>query len=78
MNGKNKKYTKGGRMKLFYTYKDIMRLFNYSKSKSYDIIREINTKLNNQGLRTEKGRVLVKAFEETYGIERGGGNEKNN
>nr|DAI13209.1 MAG TPA: protein of unknown function (DUF3173) [Caudoviricetes sp.] len=65
-------------MKLFYTYKDIMRLFNYSKSKSYDIIREINTKLNNQGLRTEKGRVLVKAFEETYGIERGGGNEKNN
>ena len=49
-------------MKLFYTYKDIMRLFNYSKSKSYDIIREINTKLNNQGLRTEKGRVLVKAF----------------
>ena len=29
-------------MKLFYTYKDIMKLLDYSKSKSYDIIKEIN------------------------------------
>lgn len=57
-------------MKLFYTYKDIMKLFNYSKSKAYDIIREINTKLSNQGLKTEKVRVLVSAFNEEYGIKK--------
>ena len=65
-------------MKLFYTYKDIMELFGYSKSKAYDIIKEINFKLRNQGIRTEKGRVLVSAFEKEYGIERGVSNEKNN
>lgn len=57
-------------MKLFYTYKDIMKLFDYSKSKAYDIIREINAKLSNQGLKTEKGRVLVSAFNEAYGIKK--------
>lgn len=62
-------------MKLFYTYRDIMELLNYSKSKSYDIIREINTKLNNRGLRTEKGRVLVSAFNEFYGIKKEPQNE---
>lgn len=57
-------------MKLFYTYKDIMEILNFSDSKAYEIIRQINAKLRNQGLRTEKGRVLVRAFEEEYGIER--------
>lgn len=65
-------------MKLFYTYKDIMKLLDYSKSKSYDIIKEINAKLRNQGLRTEKGRVLVRAFEEEYGIERDDKNVRKN
>ena len=57
-------------MKLFYTYKDIMKLLNYSKSKAYDIIRMINTKQEQKGFKTEKGRVLIKAFDEFYGIER--------
>ena len=61
-------------MKLFYNYKDIMKILNFSDSKAYEIIRQINAKLKNQGLRTEKGRVLVRAFEEEYGIER---DEKN-
>lgn len=65
-------------MKLFYTYKDIMKLLDYSKSKSYDIIKEINAKLRNQGVRTEKGRVLVRAFEEEYGIERDDKNVRKN
>ena len=62
-------------MKLFYTYEDIMKLLHYSKSKAYNIIKEINTKLNNQGLRTEKGRVLVSAFNEFYGIKKEPQNE---
>lgn len=57
-------------MKLFYTYKDVMRILNYSESKAYDIIKEINAKLKMQGLRTEKGRVLVSAFNEFYGIKK--------
>lgn len=61
-------------MKLFYNYQDIMKILNFSDSKAYEIIRQINAKLRNQGLRTEKGRVLVRAFEEEYGIER---DEKN-
>ena len=65
-------------MKLFYNYKDIMKILNFSKCKAYEIIREINARQEQKGFRTEKGRVLVKAFEETYGIERGGGNEKSN
>lgn len=57
-------------MKLFYTYKDIMKLLDYSKSKAYGIIREINVNLSNKGIRTEKGRVLISAFNEAYGIKK--------
>lgn len=57
-------------MKLFYTYKDIMKILKFSKCKAYDIIREINATQEQKGFRTEKGRVLIKAFEEAYGIER--------
>ena len=65
-------------MKLFYTYKDIMEILNFSDSKAYEIIRQINAKLRNQRLRTEKGRVLVRAFEEEYGIERDDKNVREN
>lgn len=65
-------------MKLFYNYQDIMKILNFSDSKAYEIIRQINAKLRNQGLRTEKGRVLVRAFEEEYGIERGDKNVRKN
>lgn len=65
-------------MKLFYTYKDIMKILKFSKCKAYEIIRQINAKLRNQGLRTEKGRVLVRAFEEEYGIERDDENVRKN
>ena len=34
-------------MKLFYTYKDIMEILNFSDSKAYEIIRQINAKLRN-------------------------------
>lgn len=57
-------------MKLFYTYKDIMNILKFKKCKAYDIIREINATQEQKGFRTEKGRVLIKAFEEAYGIER--------
>lgn len=65
-------------MKLFYTYKDIMKLLDYSKSKAYDIIRKINATQEQKGLRVEKGRVLIKAFDEAYGIERGNKNVEEN
>ena len=57
--------------KMFYSYKDIMELLDYSKSKSYEIIRILNKKLEAEGKRTEKGRVLKSFFEKEYGIERG-------
>ena len=56
---------------MFYSYKDIMELLDYSKSKSYEIIRILNKKLEAEGKRTEKGRVLKSFFEKEYGIERG-------
>ena len=65
-------------MKLFYNYQDIMKILNFSDSKAYEIIRQINAKLRNQGLRTENGRVLVRAFEEEYGIERDDKNVREN
>lgn len=54
--------------KLFYTYKDIMEILNFSETKSYEIIRILNKKIEKQGFRTEKGRVLKSFFEEEYGI----------
>jgi len=54
--------------KLFYTYKDIMEILNYSSSKAYEIIQILNKKLEKQGFRTEKGRVLKSFFEEEYGV----------
>lgn len=65
-------------MKLFYTYKDIMNILKFKKCKAYDIIREINATQEQKGFRTEKGRVLIKAFEEAYGIERGNKNVEEN
>ena len=65
-------------MKLFYTYKDIMKILNFSKCKAYDIIRKINATQEQKGFRTEKGRVLIKAFEEAYGIERDDKNVEKN
>lgn len=57
--------------KMFYSYKDIMELLSYSKTKSYEIIKELNKKLEAEGKRTERGRVLKSFFEKEYGIERG-------
>lgn len=65
-------------MKLFYTYKDIMNILKFKKCKAYDIIREINATQEQKGFRTEKGRVLIKAFEEAYGIERDDKNVREN
>lgn len=61
-------------MKLFYDYKDVMKILHYSKCKAYEIIRKINATQEQKGFRTEKGRVLIKAFDEAYGIERGNKN----
>lgn len=54
--------------KLFYTYKDIMEILKFSETKAYEIIRILNKKLEKQGFKTEKGRVLRSFFEEEYGV----------
>ena len=61
-------------MKLFYDYKDVMKILHYSKCKAYEINRKINATQEQKWFRTEKGRVLIKAFDEAYGIERGNKN----
>lgn len=57
--------------KLFYSYKDIMELLEFSKSKAYEVIRILNIELEQKGFKTEKGRVLKEYFEKRYGLERG-------
>lgn len=50
----------------FYTVDDIMKILCIGKSLAYDIIKDLNAELTNKGLRTCRGRVHRKYFEERY------------
>lgn len=53
----------------FYYVSDVMAMTNYSKSKSYKIIAQLNRELEEQGYMTFDGRVPRKYFERRTGIE---------
>ena len=50
----------------FYTVDDIMKILCIGKSLAYDIIKDLNAELEAEGLRTCRGRVHRKYFEERY------------
>ena len=46
---------------------DIMKLFNCSRSKAYQIIAELNRELEKKGFLFIRGRISRRYFEERYG-----------
>ena len=46
---------------------DIMKLFNCSRSKAYQIIAELNRELEQKGFLFIRGRISRRYFEERYG-----------
>lgn len=60
--------------KSYYTVEEVQRISGYSRSKSYNIIRELNIKLKekfesqNKPILILKGRIPIWFFEEMIGI----------
>lgn len=52
--------------RLYYTAKDIQELLGVSKSKSYKIIRELNSELSQKGYIVVSGKIPRKFLEEKY------------
>ena len=48
----------------FYTVQDVMILLGIKQTKAYEIIRELNKELKDQGKITVAGRVSKKYFDE--------------
>lgn len=48
----------------FYRVEDIMHILDVKETKAYEIIRQLNTELEQQGKLTVAGRVSRKYFEE--------------
>ena len=46
---------------------DVMKLFNCSRSKAYQIIAELNRELEKKGFLFIRGRISRRYFEERYG-----------
>lgn len=54
--------------KNFLNANDISSIFECSKSKSYQIIQEVNDGLRRNGLKTFSGKVLATALYKHYGL----------
>lgn len=52
---------------VFYTVKDVMAIIGKCRSTAYQVIKEINKELEEQGFITFNGRVNKKAFHERIG-----------
>lgn len=53
---------------MFYFVDDVMAILSLSRSKSYKIIKELNTELQGQGVYTIDGRVNRRYFEQRFGF----------
>lgn len=53
---------------MFYFVDDVMVLLGYSRSKSYQIIAQLNRELKAKGKCTCDGRVIKRYFDERYGL----------
>lgn len=57
------------KQKNFLNADDVSRIFGCCKTKSYEIMREINFDLKKQGLKVYNGKVLATALYNAYGLE---------
>jgi len=63
--------------KLFYTVKDIQEMLEYSETKAYTIIKQLNTQMEMEAKEKKEivftfpGRINKQYFEKKVGIERG-------
>lgn len=48
----------------FYRVEDVMHILDVKETKAYEIIRQLNTELEQQGKLTVAGRVSAKYFQE--------------
>lgn len=53
----------------FLTANEISELMNCSKAKAYGIIKELNSELKEQGIKTSAGRVNEQFFAKKFGFE---------
>lgn len=51
---------------MYYTVEDIMEIMQYSKSKSYKVIKALNDELENQGYLTRPGLIPKRYFNSRY------------
>lgn len=57
-------------MKIYYDASDIAEMLNVSKSKAYEIIRQLNTELESKGFLILSGKVSAAYFKERwYGLD---------
>lgn len=52
--------------KVFLTYRDIMEILQCGKSKAYNVIKEVNERLESEGMMTIGGRISTNAFKKYY------------
>lgn len=55
----------------YITCKEVQEITGVSQTKAYDIIRQLNAELKEQGYLTIRGKVSRKYFYKRYGIEGG-------
>ncbi len=53
---------------IFYGVGDVMVMLDYSKSKAYKVIAELNKELEGQGKRTRPGKVSKRYFNARYDL----------
>ena len=53
---------------MFYSVGDVMVMLDYSKSKSYKIIAELNKELKAQGILTRDGKISKRYFNARYDL----------
>lgn len=53
---------------IFYGVGDVMAMLDYSKSKAYKVIAELNKELEGQGKMTRPGRVSKRYFNARYDL----------
>lgn len=56
----------GSKVDDFLTAEDIVKLLKVKKGKAYEVIRQLNAQLQNQGYKVVKGRVNRRYFEKCY------------
>lgn len=54
------------KLKRYYYVEDVMEMFGIKETKAYQIIKKLNSELNDKGYITVAGRISKKYFDERY------------